>query len=273
MTRLIKQISFILFLASLLSHNSMPQTKEINDGLKKFYDSYKVEGSFILYDLNNDHYIYYNPDKIKTPLTPASTFKILNSLIGVETGVIKDENHVIKWDGINREYSFWNRDHNLQSAFQNSVVWYYRELARQVGSERMQAFIDKVEFGNKNISGGIDNFWLGAGGLKISPEEQLNFLVRFYKEELPFSSESYGVVKKIMIADSSSNYILRAKTGWGIQNGKNVGWYIGYYEVKNNVYLFVNCLLSDEDDDNPNFISARKEIVYKIFRELKIVGE
>ncbi len=147
------------FLFILLAGTSASQSTH---DFSKYFDEYNVKGSFLLYDQNKDEYIYYDSARCNTQFIPASTFKIFNSLVSLETGVIADENEIIKWDSIesNKE---WNRDHNMRSAIKYSVVWFYQELARRVGEERMQYYIDTVGYGNRDISGGIDRFWLVGG--------------------------------------------------------------------------------------------------------------
>jgi hypothetical protein len=109
-------------------------------------------GAFVTYDLSGDRYIRYHPEGCSERHLPASTFKVMNSLIGLETGVIPDENYVIKWDGTQHQISTWNQGHSLRTAFQNSVVWYYQELARRVGRERMKYYIDAVKYGNQDLT-------------------------------------------------------------------------------------------------------------------------
>src|SRR5512137_1465490 len=121
---------------------------ELRNDLKKYFDRFHLQGSFVLYDLKDDTWILSNRDQLRTPYTPASTFKICNSLIGLETGVIPDENYVITWDNIVRGRSEWNKDHNMNTAFRNSTVWFYQELARRVGGERMKQWLDRVGYGN-----------------------------------------------------------------------------------------------------------------------------
>jgi beta-lactamase class D len=244
-------------------------THESRNEFKKFYDQYNVVGSFVLYDLINNHYIFYNPGQYRSEFIPASTFKICNSLIGLETGVIKDENFVIKWDSTIRPIPSWNKDQDLKSAFKNSCVWYYQELARRVGGKQMKYWLDKSEYGNKDTTGGIDKFWL-EGDLRISPAQQISFLRKLYANELPFSQRSIDIVKKIMIAKDTNGCIIRAKTGWGFRGNNDVGWYVGYIEARNNVYFFVNCIQSGKTD-NPNFTRARIEIFYKVVGELGLL--
>lgn len=241
---------------------------EIRNDFKEYYDKFHVEGSFALFDENLNKYIFYNQKQFKQPFTPASTYKICNSLIGLETGVIPDENFIIPWDSIQRQNPNWNRNHSLKSAFENSTVWYYQELARRVGPKRMNYWLRKANYGNADTSGGIDQFWL-TGGLRVTPEQQLHFLKRLHDEKLPFSKRSMNIVKKIMIVKDTLNYLVRAKSGWGMQENKDIGWFVGYVETKGKVYYFANCIQSS-DMNNNEFANARMEITYLILDKLKL---
>jgi beta-lactamase class D len=259
----------IVSLLVLLVSVSRPQPKtEVRDDFKKLFDAFGVTGSFALHDLNNDSYVFCNEAQFKKPFIPASTFKICNSLIGLETGVIKDENFVIKWDGMVRPVVDWNKDQDLRTAFKNSTVPYYQELARRVGGKRMKYWLDKAKYGNADTSGGIDRFWL-TGGLRITPEQQIIFLLRLYKNDLPFSVRSIDIVKRIMIAQDTTGYVLRAKTGSGEQENKNIGWYVGYLESVKGTYFFATCIQA-ADPDIPVFLKARKEITNDILKSLKL---
>ena len=244
-------------------------TYETRNDFKKFYDQYQADGSFVLYDLKYNHYIFYNPAQYHQKFIPVSTFKICNSLIGLETGVIKDETFVIKWDSVKQPIPSWNKDQNLNSAFKNSCVWYYQELARRVGGKQMKYWLVKAHYGNADTSGGIDKFWLD-GRLRISPAQQISFLRKLYANKLPFSQRSMDIVKNIMIAKDTNGCIIRAKTGWGNQANMDIGWYVGYIETKTNTYFFSNCIQSDKPG-NPDFAKARIEIFYKVVGELGLL--
>lgn len=265
-TRLITTAALIL-----LSFTSFTgkQTSSIRNDFKKYYTEFKVDGSFVLYDQSNNKYIHYNEKQFKEQYSPASTFKILNSLIGLETGVIRDENFVIPWDSVVRPNPKWNKDHDLKTAFKNSTVWYYRELARRVGGNQMKFWLDKADYGNADTSGGVDLFWL-KGGLRITPEQQIDFLKRLHNNQLPFSKRSVDIVKKIMITKDTLGYVVRAKTGWSDEDKRIVGWYVGYLEKGSNVYYFANCIQSS-DIDHKEFAQARIDITYKILQDLKLI--
>jgi beta-lactamase class D len=274
---IVKQTIFVLTLIIFgLTGCKHKQTTEIRNDFKKYYDQFNVEGSFVLYDLQADKYVFYNQDQYEQIFSPASTFKICNSLIGLETGVIKDEHFVIQWDSVIRN-PVWDKDHDLKTAFANSTVWYYQELARRVGGEKMKYWLDKVSYGNADTSGGIDQFWL-TGGLRISPKEQINFLKRLHDNQLPFSKRSVDIVKNLMITKDTLDYVIRGKTGWGGHGNQDIGWYVGYIETKDNVYYFANCVLIESEKLNDvnraiSFDNARTEIVYKILDELRWIGK
>ena len=245
------------------------QSTENLDDFKKYYDQFKVEGSFVLYDQRNDKFTFYNQSQFKEKYSPASTFKICNSLIGLETGVIKDENFVIPWDSVVRPNPKWNQNHDLKLAFKNSTVWYYKELARRVGKEKMKFWLEKAQYGNADTTGGLDLFWL-KGGLRVTPEQQIDFLKRLRNNKLPFSKRTVDIVKKIMITKDTLDYVIRAKTGWSDEDKRIVGWYVGYVEKNNNVYYFANCIQST-DLENKDFARARIEITYRILRDLQVI--
>ncbi len=259
-------IVFVLLLLGSMSADC--QTLETKDEFKKYFDEAGVQGSFALYDLKRDRYVLVNPTQFERPFIPASTFKICNSLIGLETGVIPDEHFVLKWDGVKRQVASWNADQDLQAAYKNSAVWYYQELARRVGGKRMKSWLDKAKYGNADTSGGIDLFWL-TGGLRVTPKEQLDFLKRLYQGQLPFSKRSIRIVEKIMIEEQAPDYTLRTKTGWGEQGEENIGWYIGYLTTKDDIYFFATCIQKSRPDDN--FPKHRKTIAKKILSELGVL--
>jgi beta-lactamase class D len=206
-----------------------------------------TRGAFVLYDSKHGRYIRYNEARCRERFSPKSTFKIPNSLIGLEAGVIRDAEFVIPWnkqkyppqDNWNQEpFLHWAKDQTLRSAIKYSVVWYYRELALRVGEQRMKRYVAAFNYGNKNISGGIDNFWLD-GSLKISADEQVEFLKAFYTERLPVSKRSAEIVKDILVMEKGPTYKLSAKTGGGsISEGIYIGWFIGYVESEDNTHFF-----------------------------------
>ncbi|MBB5644469.1 class D beta-lactamase [Pedobacter cryoconitis] len=261
-----KTLLLLLAAVGLVSFQSDPAGEE----LMKFYEEHQVQGSFILYDQKNDRYTYYNQEQTNIPFTPASTFKICNSLIALETGAVKDEHTVSKWDQKERPVPAWNADTDMRNAFKNSTVWFYQELAKRVGEEKMKFWLKKANYGNGDISGGIDGFWLW-GGLRITPAQQIDFLRNLHQNKLPFSARSMDIVKDIMIAKSTKDYVIRAKTGNGKQGNLHVSWYVGYITTANNVYYFSNCIQTK--DKKEDFKKAGVSIAINVLDNLKVINK
>lgn len=258
-----------IFFVFLTSGYSSEKVKIRND-FKPFFDKYEVEGSFLLFDLQKSEYMAYNYARCHESFLPASTFKILNSLIGLENGIITDENFVIPWDSIVRENVSWNRNHTLASAFKNSVVPWYRELAQRIGTKQMIDCVKKVGYGNMDISNEtLDHFWL-SGNSRITAIQQMEFLKKFVNNERPFSERTMEIVRKIFIVEENNKYIFRGKTGWATMENKNIGWYIGYLEKEGNKYLFV-LNIETANQDTTLFQKSREGITREILGYLKLM--
>ena len=241
------------------------ERREFGDYFKK----YNVHGSFLLYDLKQDRYIAFDSARCKEQFLPASTFKIFNSLVALETGIAPDEHLILKWDSVQRRNPEWNKDQDMAAAIKNSTVWYYQEIARRIGGKRMKEWITREHYGNMNISGGIDQFWL-KGGLRISQEEQIVFLRKLYADNLDFSHRAMDIVRHIIILKDTTAYTLRGKTGWGDLEGKNFGWFVGYLERKDNVYFFATNIEAPEPPPDL-FGTARRRITEDILRSLGLL--
>ncbi|GAC1526814.1 MAG: OXA-48 family carbapenem-hydrolyzing class D beta-lactamase OXA-54 [Sediminibacterium sp.] len=222
-----------------------PNNVTIDNSLKKYFDDNKVSGTFGLFDNGTGQFIIYDLSRFRdSTYLPASTFKIVNSLIGIETGRIVNEKMVIKWDGMIRKYpngdtaTGWNRDLTMEEAFKASAVPYYQEVARRIGKDTMQYWLDSLKYGNHLVGGGIDTFWLN-NTLKISADEQMGLVKRLYFGKLPFQKRSQEIVKKVMLQERNANYQLSYKTGWGfLPNGNALGWVVGWIEENHHPYFF-----------------------------------
>lgn len=196
------------------------------------------DACFVLHHPAAGWTLRYNDARSALRLTPCSTFKIPNSLIGLETGLLADENHAYKWDGTKHRFDTWNRDHTLASAMQSSALWYYQRLAREVGRERMQTWIDRCNYGNRDTSGGIDKFWLESS-LAISADEQVAFLTRLYDGTLPFSPRSVDIVRRILVLKKGDGWTFSGKTGSGkTRETGSLGWFVGCLERGEARFIF-----------------------------------
>ncbi|GAB3807676.1 OXA-48 family carbapenem-hydrolyzing class D beta-lactamase OXA-54 [Spirosoma humi] len=269
-----KSLAFLSILVLLAAYQ--PPSVTDRPDLGRFFDAEKLPGSFLLYDLKKDAYTAYRFERCQQTFLPASTFKIANTLIGLETGILQNENTPMKWDGVKRDVAAWNQDHTLQSAFQVSCVPCYRELARQIGLERMTAFVKKAHYGHMDIhADNLDQFWL-TGKSRISQVEEIDFLKRIYQGNVPFSERNRAVLKKIMLMDEKPTYKLYGKTGWATNidgttvTGPNIGWFVGYVEKGNDVYFFA----TNVEHPTPvpdTFVPGRRRITEKILAELGIL--
>lgn len=259
-----KIVPALIATALLAAQPTAAQTQiERKPQWQKYFRDAKVNGSILIYDLKNNRTSAFNLKRANTSYVPASTFKILNSLIALETKVVRDENEVFIWDGIKREIPAWNKSQDMKTALQNSTVWVYQSIARRIGPQRMQEYVSKARYGNQNIGGGIDQFWL-TGDLRISSIEQINFLLRIYQDKLPFSPRSTNIVKRILIEESGDGYVLRAKSGL---EGR-VGWWVGYVERRDNVYFFA----TNFEIVKPADVAARRTLTKNVLRDLKIIN-
>lgn len=177
-------------------------------------------------------------------LRPYSTFKIPNSLIALETGVVDDASSVIPWNqSAYPKESWWpevwtSREHDLRSAFRHSFVPYYREVAKRIGAERMDRHVRQFRYGNQSIEGSIDSFWLN-GAIAISADEQVRFLRDLVHERLGVSPRTTKIVKEIMVREHRGAHILSAKTGTGdAPDGGALGWLVGFVEHGSDVHFF-----------------------------------
>lgn len=245
---------------------------EIRENFGRYFADAGVTGSFLLYDPQKDLFLTNDTARSRKRFTPASTFKIFNSLVFLETGVIRDENEVLAWDSVSRTIDSWNRDHTLRTAIEHSVVWFYQELARRIGRERLQHYLDTVDYGNRTIGDNVDAFWLD-GSLRISPQEQIEFLSRLHRNALPFSQRTIDIVKDITVRRRSKPgkdsvvYTYRGKTGWSLRTDENIGWFVGWLECEDGVWFFaLNIDMKGEET-----LNARTEIPWNILRDLGLV--
>lgn len=193
----------------------------------------EFNGTGVIFDLNSSKQEIFG-NRTNERLHPCSTFKILNSMIALDTNVIKDENETIPWDGKIREYAVWNQDHSMRSAISVSAVWFYQELAKRITTVRMQEMLEKANYGNADISSSLTNFWLGNGSLKISVNEQIEFLAKLMRKELPFSDYAMNTLKDIITLEREPKYILAGKTG----SCANIGWFVGFIEETSSTKVF-----------------------------------
>lgn len=236
-------------------------------------DSSNMQGVILVYDATNNTLFTNDIEMSKQGHLPASTFKIANSVIGLESGVVDSDTSIFRWDGSPRRLSSWEKDLRLREAFQVSCVPCYQQLARKIGYSRMHDWLNRLNYGHMVFdSAQIDVFWL-EGESRISPMEQIDFLQRLHDGKLPVSDKTTQVMKRLMLIETHGQWQLSGKTGWAIRNGNNTGWFVGYLENKSGVYYFAVLVQPDTAFNMELFPIIRKSITMKALAQLKLLDE
>lgn len=244
-----------------------PDNVKIDNSLQKYFTGQQVSGCFALMNNGTGEFTIYNLERYRdSAYLPASTFKIMNALIGLQTGKISGDSMIIKWDGIERSRKEWNKDLSMYQAFRVSAVPYFQEVARRIGKDTMQLWLDSVSYGTKKIKGSIDSFWLD-NSLKITPDEQLGLVKKLYFNQLPFYRINHEIVKRAMLMEDKPEYKLSYKTGKGFkENGAQLGWVIGFIEENRHPYFFV--LNLETQNGTIDLSEVRMKILKDILNQL-----
>ncbi len=266
-----KVVFYSLFLLAILQACSTNNVKQ-DSSLEKYFTQNKETGCFAVMDNGTGRFTVYNLARYRdSSYLPASTFKIVNSLIGLQTGKIVNDSMIIKWDGIKRGVDAWNKDLTMYEAFRVSAVPYYQEVARRIGKDTMQIWLDSLKYGAKTdtqkiiITSPIDTFWLD-NSMKITPDQQLGLVKQLYFDQLPFFKSYQEVVKRAMLFENNANYRLAYKTGRGYtEQGHALGWVTGWIEENNHPYFFV--LNIESPDKNFDMTKVRINMLKEILKE------
>ncbi|PXY38982.1 class D beta-lactamase [Flavobacterium cheongpyeongense] len=270
-----KRILVVLFFLWIINVNAQTKTtapaEVVVPEFGKILDSLKIKGSVLIFDLGKNSFYSNDFTWAKKGHLPASTFKIPNSIIALETGVVKNDSVVFKWNGEKRSQKAWEQDLTFKKAFQVSCVPCYQEIARGIGLKRMKSYLKKLAY-NTMVFGPatIDNFWL-QGESKISQLQQIDFLRRLYFSELPISDRTQSIMKDIMEIEKTDQYVLRGKTGWGFNNKIDNGWIVGYIEKDDKVYFFATNIEPGESFKIDDFRTVRIIATKEAFRKLEIL--
>jgi beta-lactamase class D len=236
--------------------------------LKSVIDSTGYDGCFVMLDIKSGKKTYVNQPRCMMQYSPASTFKIPNSLIALQCRAVSSVHDTIKYNGIPKSIDAWNQDHDLISAFKYSVVWYYQDIANRIGQKNMKFWLDTLkDYGTMFRAGEIDKFWLD-GSLVISADQQVNFLEKLYKSKLPFYKENMDTVKQMMLYETNPKYKIFAKTG--TSDVGNIGWLVGWVEKSDNSFIFATNISTKDTLDN-NFLSTRVLLTKKLLNILRVI--
>lgn len=248
--------------------SGLPTPGSCEDGeIARLFAERNTVGTMVIASLDGSTTYVHNDARAKTRFVPASTFKILNTLIALDEHAIAGDEEILKWDGKDRGIPAWNHDQTLETAFKSSCVWAYQELARRVGTDKYAAHLKKAAYGNAIAGPELTTFWL-IGDLKISAVEQIEFLKKVYLKQLAYRPSSYRTLQKIMVLEQTPAYTLWAKTGWALDLPyPQVGWFVGYVAAGDKVWLFATNI----DITYPEQARFRQEITMKALKLKKVL--
>lgn len=251
-----KRIFYLTNIFFILSLKILALNFTNSEKVEQIFQQNEVKGTFVVYNPQSNRFIGYNENRAEKRFYPASTFKIYNSLIGLETGVIKNVDEVFyKYNGEKVFLENWAQDSNLRYAIKVSQVPAYQLLAKKIGMKKMQNEINKLNFGNKELGEKVDQFWL-RGPLKISAVEQCELLAKLAKSELPYSKTNQKQIQDITILENTKDWTLHGKTGWATSNIEiPVGWFVGWVEKNGQIYSFA---INLEMKDGKNLFKREK---------------
>lgn len=224
-----------------------PELQEVAS-LAEPFKAQNAIGTFVILDPKTGMLQTWNPERAQKRFIPASTFKIANSLIGIETGTVKSVDEVLPYGGKPQPFKDWEKDLGLRDAIKVSSVPIYQELARRIGPERMAAGVKSLGYGNRKTGDVVDRFWLD-GPLEISAVEQVQFLRRLLDDKLPLKPETMSIVRSIVPTEAVEGAVIHHKTGWGTATQPQIGWIVGWLEKDGvNLPFALNIDMADMKD-------------------------
>lgn len=234
------------------------------EDLYPIFKEHGVTGTFVLYDPAADRIVLVNAERARQRFVPASTFKIPNSLIALETGVVNDADEVIPYGGKPQQIKAWEKDMPMREAIAVSNVPVYQELARRIGIERYREWLDRLKYGNRQTGTVVDRFWLD-GPLTISVVEQARFVALLAQQKLDASARSQSIVRDILRMEEKGSAVLFAKTGWYFSKTEtSIGWWTGWVERNGRVLAFSLNIDMPELSDAPKRIAIGKALLAKL---------
>jgi beta-lactamase class D len=241
----------------------------------------KLDGCLIIYNLKTKKIEkLVGEQQCRKRVAPCSTFKVPLSVIAFDTEVIKDENTLLKWDGVDHGIPSWNRDHTATGWMRESVVWYSQELTPKIGADRLQDYLKKFHYGTHDISGGLTTAWLTQAPfidgkpkntLLINAHEQLDFMKKLWTNTLPASQRAIDLTKKLTFIETSpKGAIINGKTGSGFFKSPRfrLGWFIAHIQQGEEEFISVLTFTDKEEYQKSLFSGLQaKEITKDILAE------
>lgn len=234
--------------------------------IKNLFDATQNTGVFIIQNKDGIQVYGNQLDRAQTPYVPASTFKMVNALIGLENEKVT-LTEIFKWDGQKKSLAAWEKDMTLGEGMQVSNLPLFQQLARRIGVDLMQKEINRLDFGNNKVGNKVDNFWL-VGPLKVTPVQEADFAYRLANKSLPFKQEVQTEVQKMVFLKEKNGKRIYGKTGLGQDGDSKVGWLTGWVEQPNGEKTAFS--LNMKMQPNTPY-SLRNEIVYQSLEQLGVI--
>jgi len=275
--KLIYTLTILTLLLSCTNNDSklgIKKTKQLENKIVKqkfqsILDSASINGSILFYDLQEDKYYSNDFEWAKKGQLPASTFKIPNSIIALESGIIKNDSTLLIWNGEKRRNKNWEQDLTFRDALHFSCVPCYQKIAKEIGVKKMRNYLDLFNYGIiKFDSTTIDNFWL-EGDSRINQFQQINFLKAFYQSQLSISERTEKTMKRMMVIEDTNEFKISGKTGWSYTNEIDNGWFVGYIESHKKVYFFATNISPKENSNINIFAESRINVTHRAFNEIE----
>ncbi|MCC3157494.1 class D beta-lactamase [Hymenobacter sp. 15J16-1T3B] len=273
---LVRLCLLLLTLLSLPAAPPLAGSGPTEHNFQPLFDKYGLRGSLLLYDAATGKFTAYNPKRCRQGFIPASTFKIPNTLIGLETGALRDTADICKWDGVKRSFPQWNQDMTYARALRVSCVPCYQQLARRVGVARYHAQLRRIGYPGMQVTAAtLDTFWLG-GPSRLTSFEQIEFLRRLHAERLPVALRHQRAVKQLLVLQKTAAYTFCGKTGWRFRSAQNrdIGWFVGWLTRADGrtVFFALNAETQPDHVADERFQTGRRAIVEQALAELGWLG-
>jgi beta-lactamase class D len=266
----VKQLFIYSLSLAIVWSSCSPNNVTEDNSVKKYFDSAGVTGCFGLFNNGEGSFTVYNLARFRDSVySPASTFKIVNSLIGLQTGRVTNEKTIFKWDTIYQSREECEKDMTMEDAFRLSCPPWYQQLAKKIGKDTMQYWLDTLGYARKydtfKITNNLDMFWLD-NTMKITADEELGLVKKLYFDQLPFQKRPQEIVRNMMKWEDNANYQLSYKTGWAVlPNSNDMGWIVGWIEENKHPYFFV--LQVESSAKNADIKTIRMKILKSILKQ------
>jgi beta-lactamase class D len=239
------------------------------------FEAAGLEGTFVLRNEQTGCVRTTDATLADEPFSPKSTFKLPNTLIGLETGVITGESHLWRWQGEPRALKEWQADLDLGGALRVSCVPCFQDVARRVGDARMREALRAFDYGNQDTAPAIDQFWL-SGALRITPRQQVEFVHRMLTGQLPVKREHVDTLWRLLEIERGEGLVFSGKTGFGDQGDRVIGWLVGRVERGADRFAYATLVRSrvgaDRATEGPRLMPLRKPLTRALLADAGVLA-